>query len=123
MPDEPDTRTTEQLLRTAADWIHSAIQDEVRGQEPGQWVMTKSFVDSLRDRADRIELQAAQDRADEARETMARSVAEKILGATEHERKLIALRRYLGDLCFVAPEIFPEGQQVQRRCGQILDMW
>lgn len=39
------------------------------------------------------------------------------------EQKLAALERYLGDLTFKAPEVFPSGQEVQLRCGQILGMW
>jgi hypothetical protein len=39
------------------------------------------------------------------------------------EQKLLAIQKYVGDLCFVAPEIFPTGQQVQYRVGQILGMW
>ena len=39
------------------------------------------------------------------------------------EQKLLKIEKYIGDLTYVAPEIFPSGQDVQRRVGQILGMW
>jgi len=39
------------------------------------------------------------------------------------KKALLELRKYLGDLTFVAPEIFPDGRYVMHRCGQILGMW
>jgi len=36
---------------------------------------------------------------------------------------LLALRKYIGDLSFVAPEVFPTAQTVQYRVGQILGLW
>jgi hypothetical protein len=43
--------------------------------------------------------------------------------AEEKERALLEVQKYLGDLCFVALEVFPSGQDVQHRDGQILGMW
>lgn len=37
--------------------------------------------------------------------------------------QLAEIRKYIGDLSFHAPEIFPSGQSVQYRVGQILRMW
>lgn len=39
------------------------------------------------------------------------------------EEKLRRVEKYIGDLSFKAPEIFPAGQDVQYRVGQILEMW
>ncbi|MDT5178719.1 MAG: hypothetical protein QOJ95_2917 [Mycobacterium sp.] len=41
----------------------------------------------------------------------------------EKERALLAVQKYLGDLCFVTPGVFPSGQDVQHLVGQILGMW
>ena len=38
-------------------------------------------------------------------------------------KKIHDLEKYIGDLCFKAPEVFPSGQDVQCRVGQILGMW
>jgi len=38
-------------------------------------------------------------------------------------KKIHDLEKYIGDLCYKAPEIFPSGQDVQYRVGQILGMW
>ena len=39
------------------------------------------------------------------------------------KKALLEIRKYIGDLCFTAPEVFPTGQQVQWRIGRILNMW
>lgn len=56
-----------------------------------------------------------------------RDAARKAVGKRPHEKtdqdKLQEIQKYLGDLTFVAPEIFPSGQDVQHRVGQILGMW
>lgn len=39
------------------------------------------------------------------------------------QEKIRQVQKYLHDLTFVAPEIFPTGQQVHYRVGQILGMW
>lgn len=39
------------------------------------------------------------------------------------EEKLRQVKKYVGDLCYKAPEVFPSGQVVHYRVGVILGMW
>jgi hypothetical protein len=38
-------------------------------------------------------------------------------------QKIVDVTKYLHDLCFKAPEIFPSGQDVQHRVGVLLEIW
>lgn len=41
----------------------------------------------------------------------------------EAAEKINRLEKYIGDLCYKAPEVFPSGQDVQYEVGKILGLW